>query len=178
MSRPTPQAASTIEQQTQTEATKLPVQAVPTDAPSALKGWERYNPGSYKAIKAKFLPEVLKDGEGLFLMAPKDAPAFRARVVYTGKSRKLTGERLRFVQTWGKTLTVDKKFLSTFANEFLFTEDGAEHWMPVQTQLMSHFKKELKAGGDVVLYSMWIGSNMKSTTDIDWYFLINEFQKP
>ena len=65
-----------------------------------------------------------------------------------------------------------------FDEEFLFVEDSAEHWLPVQNVLIPHFKEEMRAGESVDLFAVWIGITFAEPGKRQHVFLVNEFEKP
>ncbi len=62
-----------------------------------------------------------------------------------------------------------------FEDEYLFTEDKVEYWLPVQNKVASYFGEELKKGDTVTLFVAWLGAR-KEAKDIDYIFLTNEFE--
>jgi hypothetical protein len=99
----------------------------------------------------------------------------QVRVTYTGTTRKLSADRRAHLEDWGKTLGVKPEVLALYESEMLVLECAAEHWVPVQKQVLRHFERELKKGDPVTLYTMFAGGR-KIDGSWNWFFLVNEFQ--
>ena len=63
------------------------------------------------------------------------------------------------------------------AEELLFSEDGIEYWLPVQSVLIPHFKRELSKGESLDLFAAWIGVTFAEPGKREHVFLVNEFEK-
>ena len=99
----------------------------------------------------------------------------QVRVTYTGTTRKLAGARRTHVDEWAATFGLKPEVAALYESEMLVLECSAEHWVPVQKQVMAHFEKELKKGDPVTLYAMF-GGGRKIEGTWNWFFLVNEFQ--
>jgi molybdopterin converting factor small subunit len=99
----------------------------------------------------------------------------QVRVAYTGTTRKVTGARRTHVDEWAATFGLKPEVAALYESEMLVVECSAEHWVPVQKQVMAHFEKELKKGDAVTLYAMFAGGR-KIDGAWNWVFLVNEFQ--
>jgi len=64
-----------------------------------------------------------------------------------------------------------------FAEEFLFSEDGIEYWLPVQSVLIPHLKTEMRKGQSLDLFTAWIGVTFAEAGNRQHVFLVNEFEK-
>lgn len=64
-----------------------------------------------------------------------------------------------------------------FTEEFLFAEDGVEYWLPVQSVLIPHFKREMSKGQSLDLFTAWIGVTFAEPGKRQHIFLVNEFEK-
>jgi hypothetical protein len=84
--------------------------------------------------------------------------------------------RLDLIAGWIKTTGRSPEIAKVFDTEFLFLEDSVEYWLPVQSQVIPFFAKELKKGDKVTLYTIWIGG-YKCAGKWDWIFLVNEFEE-
>ena len=71
---------------------------------------------------------------------------------------------------------LDPRVVELFDEEFLFIEDAAEFWLPVQSVLVPHMSYELSEGDKVTLYVVFIGGRNDGAGP-DWIFLVNEFMK-
>jgi hypothetical protein len=99
----------------------------------------------------------------------------QVRVTYTGTTRKLAGARKTHLEEWGRSFGVESRIVALYDSEMLVTECGGEYWLPVQSQVLPHFEKELKKGDPVTLYTMYAGGR-KIDGSWNWFFLVNEFQ--
>jgi hypothetical protein len=99
----------------------------------------------------------------------------QVRVTYTGATRKLAGARKTHIEEWAKSFGVEPRAVALFDTEMLVTECGVEYWLPVQSQVVPHFEKELKKGAPVTLFTMYAGGR-KIDGAWNWFFLVNEFQ--
>ncbi len=150
----------------------------PTLTQTPASKWERYKPNTFEQIVAENSQEMVNEPAGYYVPMP-ELPA-KVKVVYTGKTRNTSKERLAFIYLWAKTVgaKIDDSN-QVFGTEMLFKEGSREYWLPVQTQLIPFFRDELKVGDEVTLYTIWIGTNIKEDRSTDWVFLVNEFtQKP
>jgi hypothetical protein len=100
----------------------------------------------------------------------------QVKVVYTGTSRKIPAGRREFIGDWGKTHALSPEIVELFETELLFREGSAEHWLPVQKQVIPYFEKELKKGDTVALYAI-IAGGKRISGKWDWVVLVNEFEK-
>lgn len=141
---------------------------------SAQDQWDKYQPRTLKELidlNKEFLAGT--DSKVHFLFG--DSFPSRVKVVYTGKSRALTKERIEVIDGWSKSRKVPKEIVDLFEKEVLFVENSVEHWLPVQKQVLAYFEEELKPGQKVELFVMWIGAR-KEQDKVDWVFVVNEFQ--
>lgn len=100
------------------------------------------------------------------------------KVKYTGKSRPVSDVKKEFLRKWAQTFSQDSdEYAALYERDYLFTEDGAEFWLPVQKQVSSYFTKELKENDEVDIYIVRAGG-VCSKKVCDWLFLVEEFQKP
>ena len=149
----------------------------------AQSSWDLYEPRTLKeftnTIAAKSLkkPDVLirDDKKDVSIILSYNSFQSRVKVVYTGTSRKVSDQRKELISIWLKTLGKPKELLDLFENEYLFTEDKVEYWLPVQKQVASYFADELKKGDTVTLFVAWLGAR-KEAKSVDYIFLTNEFE--
>jgi hypothetical protein len=99
----------------------------------------------------------------------------KVRVKYTGSVRDMPKVRAEMISYWGKSRSIDLKYINLFKQEMLFMEGADEHWLPVQTQLLPFFEKEVKKGDYINLFTVWVGYHVMKER-VDWIFLVNEFQ--
>lgn len=141
--------------------------------------WDKY--------QTRTLAEMVKDGvadatesdgrnNGKTTILFSGDPLYsQVRVTYTGTTRKLAGAHKTHLEEWGKSFGVEPRIVALYDSEMLVTECGVEYWLPVQSQVLPHFEKELKKGDPVTLYTMYAGGR-KIEGAWNWFFLVNEFQ--
>ena len=145
----------------------------PTATPKPKFDWDRYKPNTIATLIKKLEPTVLSD-PGLWLT--KGEVAARIVVSYTGKLRNLSTGNKNLISWVKGSLTPKTRFFDAFTQEMLVVENGVEYWLPVQKQLISHFKKEVKPGSEVMIFISYFGANHSPTDHhVDWLFTINEF---
>ncbi len=150
---------------------------------SAQTGWDLYEPRTLRELTETIAPNSLKDPDVVIKNDAKDISIIlsynsfqsRVKVIYTGTSRKVSDERKELISIWLKTMGKPKELLDLFENEYLFTEDKIEYWLPVQKQVASFFDDELKKGDTVTLFISWLGAR-KDAKNVDHVFLTNEFE--
>ncbi len=149
----------------------------------AQSSWDLYQPRTLKDITTNIASKSLKNPDVVITNEKKDVSiilsynSFQSKVkaIYTGTSRKVSDQRREVISIWLKTLGKPKELLDLFENEYLFTEDKVEYWLPVQKQVASYFSDELKKGDTVTLFVAWLGAR-KEAKDIDYIFLMNDFE--
>jgi len=52
-----------------------------------------------------------------------------------------------------------------------------EYWLPVQSVLIPHFKKEMRKGESLDLFTAWMGVTFAEPGKRQPVFLVNEFEK-
>jgi hypothetical protein len=140
--------------------------------------WHLYAPSTLHAVVKEHEADATKYKDNGQLVFTKGRP-YRVKVAYTGQSRPVSPERKELLQLWTDAYGIDKeKYLGLYENEYLFTEDGADFWLPVQTPVSKYFDRELMKGEMVALYVQFVGGKRDKKLDkADWIFLVNEFQK-
>ena len=144
----------------------------PTPVPSKFN-WARYKPNTLAAMIKRAEPDVKSD-PGLWMSNGEIAAS--VVVTYTGKLRSLTKASSNLMYWVSHSLNVKPQFFTQFNQEMLVIENGVEYWLPVQKQLLPHFKKEAKPGTDILIFVTYFGANHSPEDHhIDWLFTINEF---
>lgn len=146
--------------------------------------WARYVPRTLSQVITLHAAKVLDDpdvlmtfSDGSKAILANDTFPSRVKVIYTGQSRTIPAERKNLIKDWvTKTHGKAQEYAKLFEKEFLFIEGSNKYWIPVQTQLIKYFERELKNGEEMAILTIWIGARKKSDK-IDWVFLINEFEK-
>ena len=144
----------------------------PTPVPSKFN-WDRYKPNTLAAIIKRAEPDVKSD-PGLWMSNGEIAAS--VVVTYTGKVRSLTKPSSNLMYWVSHSLNVKPQFFDQFNQEMLVIENGVEYWLPVQKQLLPHFKKEAKPGTNILIFVTYFGANHSPKDHhIDWLLTINEF---
>jgi hypothetical protein len=139
-------------------------------------GWGNYQPRTLNQIIKQHAGLVIFERPPAQLIFNGDPLPSKVKVTYTAKVRKITPTRKAFILDWCKSQRLSEESGAVFEEELLFKEGDVEYWLPVQKQVIPHFKEELKPGEEVKLYVIWIGGRQESGVP-DWVFLVNEFEK-
>lgn len=150
----------------------------------AQNNWDAYQPRTLKEITTTIAEKSFKSPDVHIRDEKKDISIIlsynsyqsRVKAIYSGTSRKVSDKRKELISIWLKTLGKPKEYLDLFETEYLFIEEKAEYWLPVQKPLISFFGEELKKGDEVTLFVVWLGAR-KESKSIDHIFLVNEFEK-
>ena len=136
--------------------------------------WDCYQPRTLRSLIDSFVPEESLGDSGVVYRG-NDHPS-RVLVTYTGKKRPISALRSQFIHDYyGKVLRLP--LATKFDEDLLFLEDDVEYWLPVQSQVVPYFGRELKPGDRVWLFIVWPGGTVRSQKP-DWIFLVNEFRTP
>ncbi|MGH9948956.1 MAG: hypothetical protein ACRD6X_17425 [Pyrinomonadaceae bacterium] len=142
----------------------------------------RYKLGSLKELASGKLQELIKtpnvlmkgpDGKPIANFSYNSYPT-KTKVKFTGESRKTSAETLTLLQLWLATIGRSKDEAKLFETEFKFIEDGAVHWLPVQSTLIEHFANEVKKDDDIMIYVAWVGIKYEKEKPVS-LTIINEF---
>jgi hypothetical protein len=144
--------------------------------------WDAYKPRTLKEITT-IAEKSLKNPDVKITDEKRDSTVIlsynsyqsRVKAVYTGSWRKISEPRKEVISMWLKTAGKPKEYLDLFENEYLFTENKVEYWLPVQKQVATFFVEELKKGDAVTLLVAWLGIR-KEKESLDYIFLMNEFE--
>ncbi len=141
--------------------------------------WDKYQTRTFaemsKGNAADAADADARTGNKTGIIFSGDPMYSQVRVTYTGATRKLAGARKTHLEEWGKSFGVEPRIVALFDAEMLVTECGVDYWLPVQSQVLPHFEKELKKGDPVTLFTMSAGGR-KIEGSWNWFFLVNEFQ--
>lgn len=101
----------------------------------------------------------------------------KARTVYVRRSRPIPEDKRSLIKLWMQSNRYSEEVFEMFVEEFLFSEDGVEYWLPVQSVLIPHLKSELRKGERVDLFTAWIGVTFGEPGKRKHVFLVNEFAR-
>jgi hypothetical protein len=142
---------------------------------TAFAGWNDYKPATLSDIVAKHAKYLSKR------KVPKGAVAtnlhykgdpFRSTVLFLGKVRNINPGHRSFIKMWGESSKKDTaKLAKTYKNEILVREGKKSYWLPIQKILVSHFKRDVKKNGEVMLFMVYVGTIGKNPI-----FLVEEFR--
>jgi hypothetical protein len=137
--------------------------------------WAKYIPRKLsEVVKANDSADMQQD-QGVAIVLGS-AP-FKARLIYTGQARPIVDDKRSLIKLWMQSNKYSEEHFQMFAEEFLFTEDGVEYWLPVQKVLIPHFKREMSKGESLDLFAAWIGVTFAEPDKRQHVFLVNEFEK-
>jgi len=137
--------------------------------------WAKYVPGKLIDVIKANTSRNMQHEQGVDI-AVGSAPV-KARVAYSGKSRRIPDDKRSLIKLWMQSNKYSEETFQMFTEEFLFTEDGVEYWLPVQSVLIPHFKKEMREGEPLDLFAVWIGITFAEPGKRQHVFLVNEFEK-
>ena len=141
--------------------------------------FDEFKPTTLVRAKASFLANAQEPISGV-----QDKPnntyfdqggGWRVRASFTGRFRPLEGEELEFFLNWIKSIGREN-VVGMFKASYLFTENGKDYWLPVESQVAVHFPKELKRGDMVDLYLAELGGTRRRN-GWTWLPLVEEFRK-
>jgi hypothetical protein len=140
---------------------------------TAWAGWNDYTPATLSGITAKHAKylsnrKVPKGAVAINLHSGGDP--FRSTVLFLGKVRNIKPDRRSLIEMWGKSSGVDTA-AGNFKKEIKVRENSKSYWIPIQGILVTHFKREVKKKGEVMLFMVYIGTTGKTPV-----FLVNEFR--
>ena len=140
---------------------------------TAWAGWNDYKPATLSGITAKHAKylnnrKVPKGAVAINLHSGGDP--FRSTILFLGKVRNIKPDRRSLIEMWGKSSGVDTA-AGNFKKEIKVRENSKTYWIPIQGILVTHFKREVKKNGEVILFMVYIGTTGKTPI-----FLVNEFR--
>jgi len=138
--------------------------------------WAKYTPRKLSDVIKANSSRNMQRQQGVDI-AIGSAPV-KARVIYTGQSRPIPEDKRSLIKLWMQSNKYSEEHFQMFAEEFLFTEDGIKYWLPVQSVLIPHFRKEMSEGEHVDLFAAWIGITFAKPGKRQQVFIVNEFEKP
>ena len=140
--------------------------------------WDDFKPRTLKEIVNLDAREIKDSEKKARVILHADMLLSVVRVKYGGKSRRISETKSGFLENWAQTFTGNgEQYAAMYEEDLLFTEGGVEYWLPVQKKVVPHFAKELKEGEDVDVYLVRAGGVCIKKV-CDWFFLVEEFQKP
>ena len=96
------------------------------------------------------------------------------RVTYRGQHHPITPATAKLIRDYEMTLRVVQSLADRYEDEYLFSENGKDYWLPVQASVAAYFAKELKPGDAVDLYAIAAGGTLEDD-GWKWVFPVEEF---
>ena len=137
--------------------------------------WAKYLPRKLSEVIKANNSADMQQQEGVAIVV--GSSPFKARVIYTGQSRPIREDKKSLIKLWMQSNKYSEDHFQMFAEELLFSEDGIEYWLPVQSVLIPHFKRELSKGESLDLFAAWIGVTFAEPGKRQHVIIVNEFEK-
>lgn len=101
----------------------------------------------------------------------------RVKALYDGTKRPAVEIKKSVIKEWAnKFAGVPEFYTVPYQHEMLFTEDGKNHWLVVNTEFLSKFEQELKKGEAVDLFLIKLG-NAQIDGNLEPVLLVEKFVK-
>ncbi len=146
---------------------------------SAQSSWDRYKPGTMRAVMDRARSAVLNDfksGSDSNLIFWATDVSTLARVEYEDSLRSTPPAHLKYLDGWARSFRLTFDASHVFPQEVLVREDSLELWLPVQDTVAKIMRQQLHRGDQVLLYVVFAGAEGGRGPDIDWMFIINDFR--
>jgi len=139
--------------------------------------WDRYQPSDLQFVIDEHSKHIdFSPNAKMSINAIAANYPYRVKVMFMNEYRNISEDKKQLVDFWGKAVQIDDKFIKAFGHEMLFKHGSTLFWFPVQSPLLPDFKKELKKGDEVNLYTMFVGTVWEGD-QMQWVFIVNEFRK-
>jgi hypothetical protein len=137
--------------------------------------WAKYVPRKLSELIKASKTDDLQQEPGVAIFT--GSTTIKARMIYVGQSRPVPEDKKSLIKLWMQSNGFSEEHFQMLAEEFLFSEAGVEYWLPVQSVLIPHFKKEMRKGDSLDLFTAWIGVTFAEPGKRRPVFLVNEFEK-
>src|SRR5258705_7295884 len=137
--------------------------------------WAKYRPRKLSEVIKANNSADMQQQHGIAIIT--GSITIKARLIYGGRSRPIPDDKRSLIKLWMQSNRYSEEAFQTFAEEYLFSEDGIEYWLPVQSVLIPHFKTEMRKGQSLNLFTAWIGVTFAEAGKRQHVFLVNEFEK-
>ena len=97
-------------------------------------------------------------------------------VTFAGEHRAVEKAKKDFMELWFQTKGVEKERAELLLEEYKFTENGTDHWLPVIKDLVPFVEKELKKGDKIEIYFFFLGGYGGKGAK-KWVLAVEEFKK-
>jgi hypothetical protein len=95
---------------------------------------------------------------------------------YTSAVSPMSDDEKAFLRDGFKSIQ-QEPLAALYDKSMLFHVGGKDYWLPVQSDVIPYFAKELKVGDKVDLYILQTGGLLRKT-GWEWVFMVVDFQKP
>ena len=95
---------------------------------------------------------------------------------YTGAVSPMSDDEKAFLRDGFRSVQ-QEPLAALYDKSMLFHVGGKDYWLPVQSEVIPFFAKELKVGDKVDLYVLQTGG-MLQKSGWEWVFMVVDFQKP
>ena len=126
--------------------------------------------GAYKDSSISSAGSDLGIAPGVTWWLDASHPKFHTVATYTGNVRPITSETKQLIERWAKAMQHGPGTVEMFASEIEVQQGGARFWLPVQSQLIEPFQKEIRPGQATHLYILLVGAYKHAPV-----FIVNEF---
>jgi hypothetical protein len=96
-------------------------------------------------------------------------------VTYRGQHRPVDAATAAHLEIFEKTLRASNSTAKLYQEEYLFSEGGADYWLPVQAPVAANFDRELKPDDQIDLYIVLTGG-LRLSGSWKWVLTVEEFQ--
>ena len=103
--------------------------------------------------------------------------SYRFSAIYLGSKRRIeksTIDDLKVIYRLNGGQTSQLSILEEIRNEYLFSIEGKDLWLPMQSQLEKSFNHDIKPNSIVYLYCLFFNLYV-STTGVGNWFLVSEY---
>ena len=135
--------------------------------------WDTYSKRSIRDVIAANSGEGAKSAD---FVISAELFTSQSDAVFGGEHRPISDAKKRFVKLWFGTRNLPEENAEKLAEEYLFTQDGTEYWLPVVAELRPFIEKELKKGDKIRMYFVFLGG-YDGKRKIDWVVAVEEFRK-
>jgi len=98
----------------------------------------------------------------------------KARVVFTGEVREISGKRRQLRDLWFEKRGAPPGTSQLMQSEGLFKDGDNEHWIILRNQTRDHLRSYIKKGDTVYLNAILAGA-IRDSSRIEWVFMSGEY---
>lgn len=144
--------------------------------------WDRYQPRSWAELEA-LTDQTLAESEmsemSIYIEAGEmyQYPS-RIEARYLGQKQATPAEDLFAIQAWLQLYlpgVTAEEVADLFGSQILVEIEGADYWLPIQTVVLADLLAMMDQGGELTLYTVWIGAIMEEAGPRKLY-VINTFE--